>query len=121
EQMKQEGGVEKRGPASFRVERGPMGDYGARMWYAVQERWYATLERQKFAGEFTGKVTVTFRLHPDGSVTEVNATDDGSDPGIYSLSCTWAIQLSADFGPWSNEMRTAYGPKPIECQCVFWY
>lgn len=121
EQMKQDGGVERKGIASVTVERGPFGDYGARMWYAVQERWYATLEKQKYAGEYSGKVTVTFRLHPDGTVTEVNAVDDGEERGIFSLYCTSAIQLSADFGPWSNEMRTTYGPKPIDCQCVFWY
>ena len=119
--MKQDGGVDRRGLPSMPVKRGPMGDYGARMWAAVQERWYGTLETQKFAGEFRGKVTVDFKLHPDGNVTEVEVKDDSADDGIYSMYCVAAIQLSASFGTWSNEMRTTYGPKPIECQCVFWY
>ena len=121
EQMKQEGGVERRGAASFNVERGPMGDYGARMWHAVQERWYGTLEAQKFAGEYRGKVIVQFKLHVDGAVSEVEVKNQGAEDGIYAMYCIAAIQLSASFGPWSNEMRTTYGIKPIDCQCVFWY
>ena len=121
QQMKQDGGVERRGIASVSVQRGPMGDYGARMWAAVQERWYATLEAQKFAGEFRGKIVIQFKLHPDGNVSEVDVKNQGVDDGIYAMYSIAAIQLSASFGPWSNEMRTAYGPKPIDCQCVFWY
>lgn len=121
EQMKQDGGVEKRGSGAFNVQRGPMGDYGERMWHAVQERWYATLEAQKFAGEFRGKVVIDFKLHPDGNVSQVEIKNEGADDGIYSMYCIASIQLSASFGNWSNEMRATYGLKPIDCQCVFWY
>ena len=121
EKMKQDGGVQRRGIASFNAERGPMGDYGSRMWAAVQERWFATLEAQKFAGEFRGKVIIDFKLHPDGAVTEVTVKNEGSDDAIYSMYCVASIQLSASFGLWSNEMKTTYGLKPIDCECVFWY
>ena len=118
EPMKQDGGVDRRGIPAFNVTRGPMGEYGRRMWEAVQQKWYSILDERRFAGEHIGKVVVTFRLAPDGTVMDVKAIEDSAGEAIF---CETAIMVAASFGNWSNEMRSTYGPKPLDCTCVFWY
>jgi outer membrane biosynthesis protein TonB len=118
EQMKQDGGVARQGLGAFNVSRGPMGEYGSRMWAAVQQKWYAILDERRFAGEHVGKVVVKFKLYPNGSVDEVVAVEDSAGEGVF---CEIAITGAARFGEWNNEMRSTYGSKPLDCMCVFWY
>jgi len=121
EKMKQEGGVRRREQvSSFDVISSPFGDYDRAVIAAVQERWYALLDEQGFAGERTGKVMVRFHLNSDGSVTEMKQVENTVDFTL-ALICQSAIRDPAPFAPWPSEMRKEIGAKYREVTFVFYY
>ena len=121
EKMRQEGGVRR--PAlvpAFDVIATPFGAYDQAVISAVQERWYALLDEQGFAGDRTGKVMVRFHLNSDGSVTEMKQLENTVDYTL-ALICQSAIRDPAPFAPWPSEMRREIGAKYREVTFVFIY
>jgi hypothetical protein len=121
QKMKQEGGVRRPSlrPA-FDVIATPFGAYDQAVISAVQERWYALLDEQGFAGDRTGRVSVRFHLNADGSVTEMKLLENTVDLTL-ALICQSAIRDPAPFAPWPGEMRREIGAKYREVTFVFIY
>jgi outer membrane biosynthesis protein TonB len=120
-QLQQDGGVSRRALASsLDAMATPFGDYDRRIVDAIRTRWYDLLDSQKFAMDRTGKVTVTFHLNPDGSVTE--ARINGNTVGdLLGYVCQAAIEQAAPFGAWSPEMRRLIGTNFREITFTFYY
>jgi len=118
--MKQDGGVPRRGNVSLDVQGSPFGDYDWKLITAVQRAWDSMLASRNFAGEQTGKVTIRFRLHPDGTISQVTETQSTVDT-ILSLLCQRAIESPAPYEPWPNDMRHKIGENYRELTFTFLY
>jgi outer membrane biosynthesis protein TonB len=120
-QLQQDGGVRRRAlTSSLDAMATPFGTYDRAIVEAISQRWYDLLDRQQFAQNRTGKVTVYFHLNPDGSVTEmkINETTVGD---LFAYLCRDAIEQAAPFGPWPSDMRRLVGANFREITFTFYY
>jgi outer membrane biosynthesis protein TonB len=121
EKMKQQGGAKRFSlQPSFDVRATPFGAYDAAIIAAIQKRWYDLLDQREFAGSYSGKVVLEFRLNSDGRVTDmkVNETDVTE---ILSLLCQRAVQDPAPFAPWPPDLRRLVGKEFREVRFTFYY
>jgi outer membrane biosynthesis protein TonB len=119
-QMQQDGGVRRTLSSSLDALATPFGDYDRRIVDAIRSRWDDILYSQKFAMDRTGKVTVTFHLNPDGSVTEARIYNN-TVGDLLGYVCQAAIEQAAPFGAWSPEMRRLIGTNYREITFTFYY
>ena len=120
EKMKQEGGAPRKGPVQLDVKGVPFGAYDEMLIAAVQNRWFALLEEQRFAGGSIGRVVVTFKLHSDGSVRIVEPTETSVDPLMTGL-CVRAIRDPAPYEKWPSDMLRMIGAPFREMKFTFYY
>jgi hypothetical protein len=106
--------------SSLNVKASPLGDYNYRLVQAVQERWYQLLDERKFALERSGKVIIKFRLHMDGTVSDVR-TDQSTVGDTYSFLCELAIMQPAPYGKWPSEVRRLIGRDTHDVTFTFNY
>lgn len=121
EKMKQDGGVPRfQVESSLDVKASPFANYDAQLIYAVQQRWYALLDEQKFALERTGKVVVRFNLHSDGTISDM--TQLQSDVGdLWGFICESAVMTPAPYARWPAAMRRLIGRDVREVTFTFHY
>lgn len=109
QQMQQEGGVKHRNiNSSLDALSTSFGGYDRLVIDAIQNRWYDLLDRQQFALDRTGKVTIYFHLNPDGSITEAKIVSNEVGD-VFGLICLESIQQAAPFGKWPSDMRLKFG------------
>jgi outer membrane biosynthesis protein TonB len=119
--MKQEGGVKRRQiHSSLDVTATAFGAYDMAIIAAVQNRWYDLLDNRNFAGDRSGKVTLRFRLHADGSVSEIAFVDSTVDLAL-GLLCQSAVKDPAPFAAWPGDMRRQIGAEYREVTFTFFY
>lgn len=120
EKMLQQGGSERFSISpSFDVKSTPFGEYDLRMIAAVQERWWALLEERHYALERTGKVVLKFRLHGDGSVSQMT-TAESTVGETLSFTCEAAVMGASPFGRWPSVLK-AQALDPREITFTFHY
>jgi outer membrane biosynthesis protein TonB len=120
-EMQQEGGVRQHKlQASLDAISTTYGAYDRALVSAVSQRWYDLLEIQHFAYDRIGKVTVVFRLHPDGTITEAEITQNNVGQ-IWSYICLDAIEEAAPFAQWPADMRRMYSANFREITFTFYY
>jgi outer membrane biosynthesis protein TonB len=120
-QMQQSGGVQRHAlKSSLDASATPFGQYDRALIEAVQQRWDDLLDSQRFALDRTGKVTVTFHLNPDGSVTE-SKIGSNSVGDLLGYVCQEAIEQAAPFGKWPDDMRRMVGANFREITFTFFY
>ena len=121
EKMRQDGGVKRRNvTSSLDVRSSPFAEYDRAIIYAVQARWYALLDSKNYAGEANGKLSLEFRLHQDGRVTDLKVKEQSVDE-IYSIICQRAILDNAPFEKWPPDMRRMIGEEYREVTFTFYY
>ena len=120
EKMKQDGGVKRHGPSTLDVTATGFGAYDAAIIAAVQNRWYTLLDNRNYAGEGSGKVTVRFLLHSDGSISEIALTEYKVDYTL-ALLCKSAIEDNAPYAVWPSDMRREIGVDYREVTFTFFY
>jgi outer membrane biosynthesis protein TonB len=119
EQMRQAGGVSRRGRVALDVKATPFGAYDAAFIAAVQQCWYDLIDSSRLAPR-TGKVVVEFRLNYDGRITDLKVTE--SEVGdMLSLLCQEAIRKPAPFPRWPSDMWRAMGKNHREVLFTFYY
>lgn len=98
----------------------PFGAYDAEVVDAVTQYWYDELDREKFAQDRSGKVTLQFKLNYDGTVTEVQELQNtvGFELGLL---CQDAITGPAPFAKWTPEMRQMIGANFRVITFTFYY
>ena len=119
-QMQQDGGAHRRKTALFDVQATPFGEYDRALIDAVQNQWYSMLDSQRFAEDRTGRVTVSFKLNSDGTVQDVKILENGVGD-VLSYVCQAAIEQSAPFGKWPDDMRREIGANFREITFTFDY
>ena len=119
--MQQEGGVPKRAHVSMLDAKGsPFGNYDNVFIAMVQERWYNLLDNNHFMMDRRGKVVLTFRLHYDGRITQLE-TDENGVGDVLGLLCQKAILDPAPFPKWPTEMRQRVGSDYRDVRFTFYY
>ena len=106
--------------SSLDVTATSFGAYDAAVIAAVQNRWDALLENRLYARDRFGKVTVRFRLHADGTVTEMAFVENTVDLSL-ALLCQSAIRDSTPYAPWPSDMRRKIGAEYREVTFTFFY
>lgn len=101
-------GVNRAGSLAIDARFSNYGDYTQRMMEAIQSSWWSIIERSRFEGVTRGRVTVSFRLHRDGTVTDakVLATEVTR---VMTLACKDAVMAPAPYDIWRADMVAMYG------------
>src|ERR1019366_8960950 len=109
EQMKQEGGVQRRREApSLDTKSTLFGAYDAALIDAITQRWYTLLDQREYASDSRGKVVLQFHLHYDGRITDMNMSENTAGE-VLGFLCQKAVLDPAPFAAWPNDMRRTLG------------
>ena len=119
-QMKLNGGAHARIQAAFDVAKSSFGDYDRGVIDAVTEHWYNLLDKQNFAMDRTGQVAIRFKLEYDGTVRDVQVLQSNVGD-LWTIVCQAAIEDSAPFGKWPDDMRREIGANYREITFTFNY
>ena len=119
--LKQDGGVKRQLQwSSLDVKSTAFGSYDRAIVEAVTQRWYDLLDSRRFAQDRTGKVTVHFKLLPDGSIIEVSFLENTVGQ-LLGYVCQEAIQEAAPFKAWPSDMRRMINANFREITFSFYY
>ena len=101
-------GVSRAGSIAVDARFSNYGDYTQRMMEAIQSSWWSIIERSRFEGVTRGRVTVSFRLHRDGTVTDAKVL--GTEvTRVMTLACKDAVMAPAPFDIWRADMVAEFG------------
>jgi len=101
-------GVNRAGSIAVDARFSNYGDYTQRMMEAIQSSWWSIIERSRFEGVSRGHVTVSFRLHRDGTVTDAQVL--GTEvTRVMTLACKDAVMAPAPYDIWRADMVAMYG------------
>ena len=121
EKMKQEGGVRRiaQQPRLDVMATG-FGAYDLALVAAVQNRWYGLIDARNLVLERSGKVTVTFHLNSDGSITQMDLKENTVDLAL-ALLCQSAIRDPAPYATWPSDMKREIGADYRDVSFTFYY
>jgi outer membrane biosynthesis protein TonB len=105
-------GVNRAGAVAIDARFSQYGDYTQRMLEAIQSSWWSIIERSQFEGVQRGRVTVRFRLHRDGTVTDAVILSN-EVTRVMSLACKDAVMAPAPYDIWRADMVALYGESDI--------
>ena len=105
-------GVNRAGAVAIDARFSQYGDYTQRMLEAIQSSWWSIIERSQFEGVQRGRVTVRFRLHRDGTVTDATILSN-EVTRVMSLACKDAVMAPAPYDAWRADMVALYGESDI--------
>ena len=105
-------GVNRAGAVAIDARFSQYGDYTQRMLEAIQSSWWSIIERSQFEGVQRGRVTVRFRLHRDGTVTDTTILSN-EVTRVMSLACKDAVMAPAPYDIWRADMVALYGESDI--------
>lgn len=105
-------GVNRAGAVAIDARFSQYGDYTQRMLEAIQSSWWSIIERSQFEGVNRGRVTVRFRLHRDGTVTDATILSN-EVTRVMSLACKDAVMAPAPYDTWRADMVALYGESDI--------
>jgi outer membrane biosynthesis protein TonB len=113
------GGVPRIGiDPSLDVKGTPLGDYLAHMVDAVGDHWHKLLEHE--SADLSGKVVLHFRLHSDGTVTDVKPLKNEVGDVLESV-CERGVKEPAPFGKWPPEMLLEISKDYYDITFTFFY
>ena len=105
-------GVNRAGAVAIDARFSQYGDYTQRMLEAIQSSWWSIIERSQLEGVQRGRVTVRFRLHRDGTVTDATILSN-EVTRVMSLACKDAVMAPAPYDAWRADMVALYGESDI--------
>ncbi|HEX4350823.1 MAG TPA: hypothetical protein VH251_10565 [Verrucomicrobiae bacterium] len=120
-QMQQDGGVARRAMwSSLDVKATAFGDYDRELIEAVQQRWDDLLDNHRYAEDRDGKVTLRFKLKPDGTVIEMQTLENNVGE-VLGYLCQEAIEEAAPFAKWPPDMGRMIGTNYRDITFTFYY
>jgi outer membrane biosynthesis protein TonB len=122
ETMQQDGGVLRtKLVASFDTKATAFGAYDAAIFAAIQQYWDDELESHSFARDRTGRVTIQFVLHYDGTVSQVQIVENGVGILLGSF-CQESIDQTAPYAKWPSDMLHEIGSteRPITVTFIYY-
>jgi len=121
QQMQQDGGVERRAMwSTLDVKNTAFGDYDRELIEAVQQRWDDLLDNHRYAQDRDGKVTLRFKLKPDGTVIEMQTTENNVGE-VLGYLCQEAVEEAAPFAKWPPDMARMIGTNYRDITFTFYY
>ena len=78
------------------------------------------LESHQYAQDRTGKVTVRFRLKSDGTVTEMETTEN-TVGDVLGYMCQESVEESGPFAKWPSDMVRQIGSNYRVVSFTFYY
>lgn len=119
--MRQEGGSpEYAEKSSLSVRVTGFGAYDRIFIEAVDNRWKQLLAENQYAMNRAGKVIVSFRLHDDGRVSQIDVAETTVGE-VLGLLCRRAIVDPSPYRPWPSEMRRTIGATFRDIRFTFYY
>jgi hypothetical protein len=98
----------------------PFEKYDSAIVEAVEKRWGAILDSQKFKVDRSGKVVMRFHLNQDGTVSNVK-TMENSAGYVLRYLCSQAIKDAAPFAHWPPDMVKMVNQEYREITFTFYY
>src|SRR5216684_1113375 len=108
QKMLLDGGVSLHSGDSLDTKATIYGNYDWQLVAAIQSMWYQLLEQQGYAADYRGKVTLHFRLHYDGRITDLRIAENTAG-SIPASICETAIEKPNPFNKFPIEMRRVVG------------
>jgi len=93
-------------------------DYDTRFIQDVLKAWMEFKGRPQWAQP--GKVIASFKLHHDGTITDLSFTSGGANQR-QRYYCREALEGAAPFERWSTKLRNRIGADHRQCQFTFSY
>lgn len=109
----------RRGKVALDVQGTLFGAYDERLTAAVARRWYALVQRYEY-GERTGMVEIFFKLHADGRISGMEVQQNTAGE-VLAQYCKKAIDDSAPFEPFPDELRQLLAKDYREIYFIFYY
>jgi hypothetical protein len=120
-QMQQAGGVPRRAIVpELDAKATPFGEYDRAIIEAVSQRWDDLLESHQYAQDRAGKVTLRFKLKPDGSIIEMQMLEN-TVGDLLGYLCQEAIEESAPFAKWPPDMVRKIAENYRDLTFTFYY
>jgi outer membrane biosynthesis protein TonB len=101
-------GVNRVGQVAVDARFSNYGDYTQRMMEAIQSTWWDLLFRARMENYQTGVVVVRFKLHRDGTISELAVVETGVGT-MPTFACKDAISACAPFDAWRPDMVAQFG------------
>tara|TARA_B100001123_G_scaffold56077_1_gene59916 strand:+ start:2103 stop:3134 length:1032 start_codon:yes stop_codon:yes gene_type:complete len=115
--MKQDGGIDQKGPPALDVRLTGFGDYDARFFAAISIAWRNQIRDRSWS---PSQVIVDFNLYHDGKIDALVIRETSALPNLQHY-CSEAIRRPAPFEPWTKEMKQRLGKGPRHCRISFNY
>ena len=106
--------------ATLGDEKGAFKVYDDAVIAAVQQRWYDLLDENGYDGYKPGKVRIDFKLHFDGKITDVRASEITASKDLSAL-CEKAVLDASPYDKWPRNMREKFGKDVREIVFTFYY
>jgi outer membrane biosynthesis protein TonB len=104
-----DGGVGRTGrPLSFNSAESPFAAYDKRVIAKIGEYFMALNRERVYGGEVAGEVEISFKLLPDGHISDVKVTHNTANSFLSAL-CMEVMERSAPFAPFPDAMKAIVG------------
>ena len=114
QQMRQDGGVQRRAQASLDAKAVSYGQYTKEFIDTINQRFWNLLYDQKFANNRSGRVKIHFKLNYDGSISNMEILENTA-----GFLCGYIAEKSVfdnePFRKWPKSMRSEIGDS-IDCE-----
>ncbi len=104
---KLDGGVSRIGATAFNSAESPFASYDKKIIGKISGNWHYLLEN-RFYGETTGQVEISFRLLASGRISGIQITRNSAN-AVLAGWCIQAIERSAPFAPFPDSLRALVG------------
>jgi outer membrane biosynthesis protein TonB len=105
-------GVNRVGRVAVDARFSNYGDYTQRMMEAIQSTWWDLLFRARMEHYQPGTVVVRFKLHRDGTISELVVLETGVGT-MPTFACKDAISACAPFDAWRPDMVAQFGEADV--------
>jgi len=105
-------GVNRAGQVAVDARFSHYGDYSQRMMEAIQSTWWDLLFRARMESYQTGMVVVRFKLHRDGTISDLVVVETGVGT-MPTFACKDAISACAPFDAWRPDMVAQFGEADV--------
>jgi TonB family protein len=85
-----------------------LNQYDSALVAAVEKRWYDILKAMHYKPDKTAKVVMRFHLHSDGTVSDLEISENQAD-ALLGDACERAIKACSPFDPWPPDMVRMIG------------
>jgi hypothetical protein len=93
--------------------------YNEKIGASIESSWTNNLASRHFVTDKSGNVTIKFKLHSDGTISDTTIVDEFDE--VAALICLQTISDLAPFPKWTNEMRQIEGANDADFVFHFYY